>query len=183
VNLLPEDLGPHEQLLWVGRPVQGFMLRAIDLVYIPTILIWNGLVVSSLIDAIVTDAPVEHVRLIVGFALFGLYLLVGRFWVDVYSRAHTLYAVTSGRVMIVSGAFGRHTKSVSIDKLPEISLSERADGSGSIVFGPDPYWWYAGAGAIFHLTSNLLPNFELAAESRRVYEIIREAQRAVTLRL
>ena len=98
---------------------------------------------------------------------------------DARQRAATVYAVTSERVVIVSGLFMRCVKSLSIDTITDVSLTERGEGAGTITFGPVPpfYWWYGGAGwpGFGH---QAVPRFELAADARQVYEIIRGGQRA-----
>jgi hypothetical protein len=115
----------------------------------------------------------------VPFVLVGLYIIFGRFWVDARQRAATVYAVTSERVVIISGVFARRVKSLGIDTITDVSLTERGDGAGTITFGPVPPfdWWYGGAGwpGFGH---QAVPSFELAGEARQVYEIVRGAQRA-----
>jgi hypothetical protein len=111
--------------------------------------------------------------------LVGLYIMLGRFWVDARQRAVTVYAVTSERVVILSGVFARQVKSLGIDTISDVSLTERGDGGGTITFGPVPafYWWYGGAWwpGFGH---QAVPSFELATDAREVYEIIRRAKRA-----
>lgn len=119
----------------------------------------------------------------VPFVLVGLYIMFGRFWVDARQRAHTCYAVTSERIVIVSGLFARRVKSLSIDTLSDVSLTERRDGSGTITFGSITpfYWWYGGAGWP-GFGPQAVSIFELAREVRQVYEIIRGVQRAARQR-
>jgi hypothetical protein len=71
----------------------------------------------------------------VPFVLIGLYLVAGRFLLDAWIRRGISYAVTNRRVLILrSGPFSKFS-AMSLDQLPEVNLSERADGRGTIRFG------------------------------------------------
>ena len=112
------------------------------------------------------------------FVLIGLYIVFGRFIVDAMSRAKTFYGVTNERVIIVPGLFSRQVKSLNLRSLTDVSLSERSDGSGTILFGPAyamgrwvPAGW-PGAGRYAP------PAFEMVEQAKRVYETIRQAQKA-----
>lgn len=180
-DLIRGELGPGEKLLWAGRPRQGFVLRAADAFLIPFSLLWGGFVIFWEVGVLASGAEGSWFMALFGvpFVLVGLYITFGRFWVDARQRAATLYAVTSERVVLVSGVFARRVKSLGIDTITDVTLTERGDGSGTITFGPVPpyYWWYGGAGwpGFGHQT---VPCFELAGDARQVYEIIRRAQRA-----
>jgi hypothetical protein len=114
------------------------------------------------------------------FVLVGLYFIFGRFLADGWQRARTFYGVTNERILIVSGLFQRQVKSLSLRNLPELTLSERGDRSGSITFGQVPamYGWLAGSS--WPGTSRQLPpSFELIENARQVYGQIQTAQRAL----
>ena len=178
-DLISDELAPGEKLLWSGRPLQGFVLRAVDAFLIPFSLLWGGFAIFWEAGVLASGAPWFFALWGVPFVLVGLYIIFGRFWVDARQRAATVYAVTSERVVIVSGLFTRCVKSLSIDTITDVSLTERGEGAGTITFGPVPpfYWWYGGAGwpGFGH---QAVPRFELAADTRQVYEIIRGGQRA-----
>ena len=91
---------------------------------------------------IASGAPLFMALWGVPFVLVGLYIMAGRFWVDAGQRAATVYAVTSERVVIVSGVVSRRVKSLSVDTLSDVSLTERASASSpmpfSETFGPTP---------------------------------------------
>ena len=182
-DVIRRELGPGEELLWAGRPRRGFVLRASDVFVIPFSLMWGGFAIFWEATVILSDAPWFFTLWGVPFVLVGLYVMVGRFWTDARQREKTLFAVTSERVVIISGMFSRQVKSLSIDTLSDVTLTESADGSGVITFGPLPPWhgWYGGAyGQGFGQQS--VPSFELAQEARRVYETVRAAQRAAKQR-
>ncbi|WP_165226310.1 PH domain-containing protein [Aquisphaera insulae] len=183
-NVLRGQLGPSERLLWAGQPRQGILLRAIDALLIPFSILWGGFAIFWEASVIASGAPIFFAIWGVPFVLVGLYIIFGRFWVDARQRAATAYGVTSERVIIASGVFSRSIKSLSIDTLTDVSLTERAGGGGTIMFGPRPpmYWFYAGAGWP-GFGPQVVPSFELADEARAVYEIIRTAQREAKTQL
>ena len=82
------------------------------------------------------------------FVLLGLYLIVGRFFFDSLQRSRTYYALTDRRAIIISGLFDQNTKTLDLKKLPEISISTKQDGKGTITFGTlHPLaWMYSGSG-------------------------------------
>jgi hypothetical protein len=83
-----------------------------------------------------------------------LYLALGRFIFDAKQRASIYYAVTSKRIIIISGVFSRHAKSLNLETLTDLLLVGRADGSGTIVFGRDPFWYYCPVELFHYLRSN-----------------------------
>jgi hypothetical protein len=99
--------------------------------------------------------------------------------VDARVRASTVYGVTNERIIMLSGLFTRQTKSVWLRAMSEISLKERADGSGTIVLGPQnpmsgrmPAGW---PGASRYLT----PSLDQIDQVKEVYGIIQRARRGV----
>jgi Bacterial PH domain len=188
VDDLPEDvirkeLAPGERLLWAGRPPQGFMLRGSDAFMIPFSIMWGGFAIFWEASAIAMGAPWFFALWGIPFVVMGLYLIFGRFWIDARQRAATTYGVTSERVVIISGLFSRAVKSLNIDTISDVSLSERKGGGGTITFGSVPfmYNWFMGGGWP-GMGQYAVPNFDLAADARNVYEIVRSAQRATKQR-
>lgn len=177
-DVVEAELGSHEQLLWSGRPRRGLMLRGVDAFLIPFSLMWGGFAIFWETMVLMDDAPVFFSLWGIPFVLMGLYLIFGRFFVDARQRERTFYGVTTERVVIVSGLFGRRVKSLSLDTLTDLSLTERAHGAGVITFGAIPPWfWWHSAGGWPGMGQQAVPKFELAAEARQVYELIRSAQR------
>jgi len=72
--------------------------------------------------------------------------------------------------MILSGVFGREEKTLAIDELEKIKLSERIDGYGTITFYTE-YSWYDRLG----LQANwkpVAPEFDIIQNPAEVYRII-----------
>jgi hypothetical protein len=75
------------------------------------------------------------------FLLIGLYFVFGRFLLDAWVRSGTQYALTNKRVLIArSWPFAKFT-ALSVNRLPQTSLVEGANGRGTIRFGqPVPFY-------------------------------------------
>ena len=111
------------------------------------------------------------------FVAVGLYLIIGRFFVDAWARSRTCYGVTNERVIILSGILSRQTKSLQLRTLTDITLTERGDRSGTITFGPTPPMsGFSGGGSWPGSTRYLPPAFDLIESAKQVYDVIRNAQ-------
>jgi hypothetical protein len=185
VREVPEEirqqLAPGEQLLWHGRPRQGFVLRGIDAFMIPFSILWCGVVLRIFLGAHsrqFASHGMFSALFSVIFLLAGLYFLVGRFFIDIHSRTRTRYAVTGERVLIFGGLFSRRLTSLSLRNLSEMTLSQKASGEGSIVFGRQQYVVQpAGADGAPVVQPPAPPRFELIPDAGTVHALIRDAQR------
>jgi hypothetical protein len=178
-DIIGGELDADEQLLWNGQPRQGFLLRQVDAFVIPFSLLWCGFAIVWEAAVLRTGAPWFFKFWGVPFVLLGLYFVVGRFWVDARRRARTFYAVTSERILIVSHFVARRVNSLSIDTISDVSLIERGGGAGTIAVGSTPpfSWWRANC--FWPLDAHQhAAMFELGAEARQVYDLIRRTQRA-----
>jgi hypothetical protein len=160
-------------------PRQGIRLRGGDILMIPFSLLWGGFAFFWEYSVLQQkDAPVFFALWGIPFVLAGIYIIIGRFFVDSYQRSRTFYAVTDHRVLIVSGLFNREIKSLSLSNLSEISLQERADGSGSILFGPsNPLYAMWASTSWPGMSKRMAPAFDLVEDVRHVYEVLRATQR------
>jgi hypothetical protein len=127
-----------ERLIWSGRPAQGLRLRRSDRVMIPFSLVWCGFALFFEYMAVFfdPDGKVIWPLAIFGgfFVLIGIYLVIGRFFIDAAKRKHTLYGLTDQRALIVTGG-GKNVRSLKLSALPEITMTERPDGSGDVRLG------------------------------------------------
>ncbi len=174
---LQSELAAGERLLWAGRPRQGIRFRAADALMIPFSLLWAGFAVFWEVSVLREGAPGFFVLWGVPFVLMGIYITIGRFFVDSYQRGRTFYGLTDRRALIRTG---RGVKSLPLRNLSELSLKESGDGSGTISFGSgDPrYGFFAGSG--WPGTGKYLPpRFEMIESARQVYTQVRDAQREV----
>jgi hypothetical protein len=176
------ELGKDERLLWYGKPRQGLLLRSIDAFLIPFSLIWGGgvLLFFSFIIGTQSKDGEQPILCFVAtpFILWALYVIFGRFIVDVYLRSRTFYAVTNERVLILAGLLNRDVRSLSLKSLADLHLKLKKDGSGTILFGSaSPLGGMYDYVAIPGLRRTRSPSFELIDDARTVYELVRQAQK------
>jgi hypothetical protein len=177
---IERELGPGERVLWSGQPRQGVYLCGADIVFIPFSILWSGLVIFWEYEVITSDAPFFFCLFGIPFVAIGLYLILGRFFVEARQRANTHYAVTNQRIIIVSGLFSREIKSLDLSTLSELSLSENGSNHGSIFFGGgSPFsFMLRGFSSWPGMGSQMFgPHFGQIQGARGVYEIIRNAQK------
>jgi hypothetical protein len=169
-------ISSRERVLWWGRPRQGLVLRASDALAIPFSLMWGGFAIFWEMSVVSSNAPLFFMLWGVPFVLVGIYMVIGRFFFEAQQRARTYYAVTSERIVIVSGVITRTVKSLSLNTLTDVSLSEYRNGVGTITFGGQGALpsWFGNSG---WPDSQAGPRFELVPDAKSVYESIRDAQR------
>ena len=179
---LTSELATSETVVWFGQPRQGIVLRSVDAFLIPFSLLWGGFAIFWEISTFVIGAPAFFSLFGLIFVVIGIYLIVGRFFVDAKQRTQTFYAVTNDRVIIVSGLFSRTVKSIDLKTLGEMSLSERRDGRGSIVFGSAlaPEWLQGSMPGWPGMGTRQASRFELIENARKVYELVRSGQKNST---
>ncbi|MCA9114933.1 MAG: PH domain-containing protein [Planctomycetaceae bacterium] len=176
-SLLALELSPGERLLWAGQPRKGLMFRQIDVIMIPFSLMFCGFAVFWEYMVLRMEAPLDFALFGLLFVAVGLYLLIGRYFVDAWQRARTFYGVTSDRILIISGIHQRSTRSIPLDQLKELSLTERSDGTGSVTLGPELAIITPQTGTRRPTVHRGLgPRFDEIEHVREVYEIIRAAQ-------
>jgi hypothetical protein len=177
-SVIQRELDPTEKLLWYGRPPLGLRLRAHDAFLIPFSLMWGGFAIFWEVSVVAQGAGLFFAIWGVPFVLIGLYLIIGRFFVDAWQREKTYYGITPQRIIIVPGLLNRNVKSLNLHTLSDLSVSERTSGSGTITFGPTPPWWVYPGGGWPGMGHYAAPSLELEKDAREVYEIIRNAQQA-----
>ncbi len=137
-------LGRPVTLLWTGNPAQGLRFRAADLGLVPFSFLWFGFAIFWEYSAVSGGTPLFFRLWGVPFLLVGLYISLGRFFVDAYIRAHTTYGVTSNEAFIVrDGAFPSVT-TYNLRGMGPVEMRQGPNGTGSLIFGPRPmYGWRA----------------------------------------
>jgi hypothetical protein len=172
---IARELKSGERLLWQGRPRGGIRLRGNDLFAIPFSLVWCiGIFIAAGAALFGPKKDSAGSLFLIPFVVVGLYLLLGRFFVDATRRRNTAYALTSQRAIIVVDFFGRKVQSINIQALPEVSVTEKSNGSGTIAFGAaQPLRWgrsnpWTG--------SSSQSAFEMIDDVRRVCDLIDKAR-------
>jgi hypothetical protein len=173
-TFLTSQLSSDETLLWSGQPKQGLVFRFGDLNYLFVIgfgILWMTVCCPKRgLPVLRRDFCYPHIA-------FGVYGLTGRYFVNSKQRAKTYYGVTGERVIIVSGLFSKQVKSLPLKFMTDISIDEKSDGTGTITFGPSEAStsWLTN---IFSRKEEIVyPSFDLIRDAKRVYEIIRHAQK------
>ena len=133
-NSLKQELQKHvnnrEQIIWAERPKQGILFRSSDGCLIPFSLLWGGFAFFWEAMVLTMGAPIMALFGI-PFVLIGLYLIVGRFFHDMYIRRKVIYALTEKQIIIKRGDKLRF---VDLSSLTDLQLTTKKDGSGSILF-------------------------------------------------
>lgn len=171
VERLRLELGPGEHMLWSGRPRQGLFLRRDDWFWIPSSLVWNGVMVY-----VGSHAP--NVIFATPTILVGLYLLIGRFFADAALRRRTLYALTNERVWLIRDEWFRVTvKSLHLRSV-DLELDERPDGSGTLMLAVHGVGWVVENALPIRGRYIPRPLFELSDSAAEVFRQISKARRA-----
>jgi hypothetical protein len=152
------------------------MLRPADAFVIPFSLLWCGFAVFWESSVLASNAPAFFRLWGIPFVAVGLYFVVGRFFVDARQRQNTVYGVTSSRVILISGLLHESVKSLQLRGLSEISLSERPDGSGSVVLGPTSILSSFSIPGWPGSRQYAPPTLEGIPQARVVHDLIRRAQ-------
>jgi hypothetical protein len=175
-NELQQNLGINEKLLWTGKPKTGLLLKSSDAFLIPFSLLWAGFAVFWESTAITSDAPIFFKLWGIPFVVMGLYITIGRFFVDAYKRGKTIYGITHDRIIIKSGIFSQDIKSLNIRTLSDITLNQKTDNSGTITLGPtDPR--YSMMSGMDWPGVKQPPKLELIDDVKTVYDKIIEQQK------
>ncbi len=124
-----------ERVLWTGRPGGGLVLTPRDAILVPFSLVWGGFALFWEATVLRTNAPFFFRLWGIPFVLIGFYLILGRFMADAWLRARTRYALTNLRIFIVRTGPMNTITALALDRLPEVQVSQRADGRGTLRFG------------------------------------------------
>ncbi len=177
MDAVNRPLLPGEHVLWEGRPSTGLILRPIEVVLIPFSLMWAGFSVFWNVGVWMIDADGGDLFFKLWglpFLLAGIYITVGRFWLDMRQRQHLMYLVTDRRILILKQGRSSTTKSVDIKRLPSLELDERQDGTGTIRFGPASSWFGGNNFGIWQPSLDPTPQFIRIENARKIFEMIQK---------
>jgi hypothetical protein len=201
-QVIVPELQAGESLLWCGQPRKGIVFRSSDLFLVPFSIMWGGFAIfweGSVLRQAKKDGGGASLFLLlwgIPFVLVGLYMIFLRFFVDARRREHTCYALTDRRAIIVTGLLdkdltpnldtmtapaaglgSRKVKSVDLQTMTDVSMTEQSNGSGTITFGAqNPSAFFAGTGWPGSGNDAATPSFDLIENVKSVYELIRGAQ-------
>lgn len=163
-------LTPREELLWVGQPKQGLLFRKSDGLLIPSTLGWVGILTAILVTIGTTQGIGPLLPIAGVFCLLGFWLLIGRFLLDSYQRARTVYGITNRRILIATSGISGNVQSLDIKSLETLKVEEGRDGRGTITLAE------ASSMPRFGFESPMregeLPLLEAIPNARAVYTLI-----------
>lgn len=168
------DLGAGERLLWSGVPRQGIVFRNADIAMVPFSLLWGGFAIFWEVMAL-RGAPFFFALWGIPFVGIGLYMMVGRFFVDSFRRRGTFYGLTDQRIIVASRFPTRFMKSYSVGTLTNLSLEDHGNGTGTIPFGPLVLRNAMGRQAMW-FSMPTESAFEMIPDAKHVFDLIRETQ-------
>lgn len=150
----------------------GVIFRPIDKLLVPFSLVWGGFALFWNVGVWSADAPIPFRLFGLPFLAIGVYVTVGRFWLDVRAMKSVRYFVTDRRVLIAKRE-GSSIESLDLKRLPTLKLNERSDGSGTIKFSNSGGKFGGANGfALWQASLDPDPQFFRIPNARRVYEII-----------
>lgn len=133
------ELRPDEKLLWVGQPSSTrYAWRALPIFIFG--IFFGGFAFFWEFMALVAVGvdgkdPIAWVFPLFGlpFVLVGTGMLTSPLWMPIYARS-IVYAITTERVVMISGYWRRKILSYNPDRLEQIERTQNADGSGDLIF-------------------------------------------------
>lgn len=177
---IQRQLDPGERVLWTGQPKQGVLLRGSDAFLIPFSLLWAGFAFFWEWSAIQTGAPLAFLLWGVPFVAMGIYMVIGRFFVESWQRSKTHYAVTNERILIVDGIRRETVRTSRLGDLADISLSIHSDGAGTITFGSSSMpEMLRSLSSWPGVRERMGLHFDLVPDAKVVFDLIRSAQRSL----
>ena len=177
---IQRQLDPGERVLWTGQPKQGVLLRGSDVLLIPFSLLWAGFAFFWEWSVIRSGAPLFFTLWGIPFVAIGIYIVVGRFFVDSWQRSKTHYAVTNERILVVDGIRKLTVRNAQLSALADMSLAEHSNGAGTITFGSSPVpAMFRSLSSWPGMRERLGLQFDLVPEAKVVFDLIRNAQKAL----
>jgi len=179
--IVPDEFQPcldaDEEVLWIGQPRQGLLFAVLDFYLVPFMMLWLSFVLTFIYFSLRDGAPMILISLFgVPAFMAGLFLLVGRFFLDARSRKLTSYALTSKRALIATGIFSRSVRTIELRHLDQVSFSSRANGYGTISFGANLVPTWIGESGWPGASSKSAPMFKMIPNAKVVYATLKQAQ-------
>lgn len=133
-NELQQNLNTNEKLLWTGKPKTGIVFRSSDILFIPFSLLWGAFAIFWE-TSVISEGPFFAILWGIPFVVIAFYITIGRFFLDAYKRANTIYGISQDRIIIKSSMFSQNIKSLNIATLSDVTLDQKSDNSGTITLG------------------------------------------------
>jgi hypothetical protein len=125
-------LKPGERIVWTGQPQRGLLFTPRDLFLVPFSVVWLGFVAFWETSVVHMSAPLFFKVWGALFLAVGLFFLVGRFALDAWVRARTVYAMTNERALILRWVMG--SRLLSANLFGSVRLSRSGETRGTLEF-------------------------------------------------
>ncbi|MFG1291995.1 hypothetical protein [Xanthobacter versatilis] len=165
---------PGERILWTGQPGQGVIFTARDIPLTLFFLVWTGFPTFGVVSQGLKGNWAFPIFAL-PFLVVGTYMLVFRYFFDVWIRARTFYAITDRRVLIWRDAPGPWRSFMALDR-SRIDVTEWAGSpERGTVYLADSAALRAGSFRTsgFQL-QNTRPQFYAIAEPERVFNLLQQ---------
>ena len=176
------ELLEGEKILWSGKPEEGILFKKADIFLIPFSLLWGGFTIFWEISVLRINAPLFFSLFGIPFVLFGLYLMIGRFFYKKHKKRNTYYAITDQRVLILTALKNKRLKSIFIKNIPTINKNIKSNGYGSIKFGNSSIFTSmyenTGLGIFGYENKNIIAFYDIR-EVNEVYKLVNNLKKAV----
>lgn len=172
-DVFRDKLLDGEEVVWSGQPGQGIIWAGRDAIMVPFSLMWGGFAVFLETKAVSNeDAPFLMKLWGVPFVLAGIYITFGRFVVDAYIRKGLYYAVTNQRILIMRSRPFYSFLTLSIDRLPELRITQSSTCQGTIYFGAQYQTSGRPGFGSWTLSLESTPKFLAIDNAQDVFELI-----------
>lgn len=167
---------PRERLLWAGAPEGGLLFTGYDVFLIPFSVVWCWMAVTFPLQTINREVPLIFLVVPILFVAVGLFFVFGRFLFDMWLRAHTSYAVTDRRILVLRKAPFSTFTAVALERLPELRLVGERGDIGTVRFGgAAPSWLAYWSFGFFLPTLDPVPQFLKIRNARKVFDLVSQA--------
>ena len=183
------ELSPGETVLWQGKPEKWpfVTMGPLNMMFmVPFSLAWGGsfLFVET---RMIQSGSILGTLFFAPFALFGLYLIGGRFWAGVRCWENTVYAVTNKRVLIRLGTLWPKVTSLPLSEISTVRIQGCRRRIGHInfnsgerhVFNSCSGWQPGPSFAVIGGLVMVVPSFRYIREPERVYDLIESLRKGL----
>ena len=175
-----DTLHEEERLIWEGKPAFWPYLMIGSWWMVPFSLVWGGFFIFLEIKAL-RSGSLTGATFVFPFFLFGLYLIVGRFWTGIRHWRNTFYIITDRRIIIRTGTFKPKTLNWVLAKISTVNIEPKKSGLGNINFVKSKVFNVVhpfGSVPSYTISDGIwaiAPSFRYIKDCERVYRIIQSA--------
>lgn len=174
------ELATDEKILWEGKPKQGIIFRYTDIALIPFSIFWTLAALIFELISLQSNVPIYLSLIGIPFLLIGLFLLIGRYVLDIKRRKNISYCITNRRIIIKAEKLKSTAHSYQMTAIPRITIKNKSRKFGTIILGNEQGLSF-GRGLeleeFYWLNPKRLSRLELIEKSDDVFKLILELQK------